>query len=151
MIWNLLGFSICTWLPGAGVTSVAELVTTVCGFSLWSFLGLLTLPTLSRDAALQIDWTLRKQGAESELIESTARQQDLMQDGEPDRPALIETIFHPVPSVNSRVHERPRYFMGSWNVARNSLFVSWACLGLLSRAVHSNVGRPELWAMPPVD
>ena len=66
--WNLLGFVICTQLPNAGVESVAALANTICGFTLWSFLGLLTLPTLSRNASLQIDHLLSEGGTPKDLI-----------------------------------------------------------------------------------
>ncbi|WP_146526280.1 hypothetical protein [Novipirellula artificiosorum] len=39
----------------------------------------------------------------------------------------------------------------AWHAARMTLFVSWACMGMLVRAVHCNVGRPELWVMLPTD
>ncbi len=32
-----------------------------------------------------------------------------------------------------------------------SLFLSWACFGFLSRAVHCNSGIPELWVLLPCD
>ena len=38
-----------------------------------------------------------------------------------------------------------------WNTARTALFLSWASLGLLSRAVHCNCGRPALWVLFPGD
>lgn len=31
--------------------------------------------------------------------------------------------------------------------ARVALFLSWSRLGMLSRAVHCNGGRPQLWAL----
>ncbi len=149
--WNLIGFMLSTYVPGAGLTSVAEIVTTFCAFTLWSFLGLLTLPTISRNASLQIDSILGQHGTPSNLIWNTAYSLDQMQDGEPHRPKLIETIFHPVPSVTSRNCREPKPTLAAWNVARTSLFLSWACYGMLSRAVHCNVGRPELWTMLPTD
>lgn len=149
--WNVCGFALCSMLPGAGLGSVAELVTTLCGFTLWSFLGLLTLPTVSRNASLKIDQSLVEHGMQPELISRTAFSIDQMQDGEPDRSSLIETIFHPVPNVSSRNRTRPVRGLAAWNVARTTLFFSWACLGFLSRAVHCNIGRPELWTMLPSD
>ena len=89
--WNIFGFLVCSFIPGAGLTTVAGLVTTVCGFTLWSFLGLLTLPTVSRNASLEIDQSLARRGMPRELISQTAFIMDQMQDGEPERPALIET------------------------------------------------------------
>ncbi|MFK7768436.1 MAG: hypothetical protein AB8B55_14540 [Mariniblastus sp.] len=151
LVWNVCGFLLCAMLPGAGLTSVASLLTTICGFTLWSFVGLLTLPTASRNASLSIDQLLIKQGTPADLISDTAYEMDQLQDGEPERPALIETIFHPVPNVASRKGVHPVTGFEAWNVARTTLFFSWACLGFLSRSVHCNIGRPELWTMLPTD
>jgi hypothetical protein len=150
-VWNLGGFLLATLLPGAGVASVAELVTTFCGFTLWSFAGLLLLHTFSRHASLQIDRQLIAEGVPDHLIRDTAWALDQMQDGEPHRPRLIETIFHPVPSVSRRNRPVNTSLPSAWNVARTTLFFSWACFGMLTRAVHCNVGRPELWFMLPTD
>jgi hypothetical protein len=150
-VWNVCGFLLCTLIPGAGLTSVAELAMTICGFTLWSFGGLLILPTLSRNASLTIDHELVRRGMPSELISTTAFTLDQMQDGEPDRSPWIEAIFHPVPNVSSRNVVQPIRGLAAWNVARTTLFFSWACLGFLSRSVHCNVGRPELWTMLPTD
>lgn len=149
--WNVFGFLLCSLLPNAGFDTVAGLVTTMCGFTVWSFVGLLILPTVSRNASLKIDQTLVDQGMPPTLIAETAFSMDQMQDGEPERPAWVEAIFHPVPNVTSRNRSRPIRGVAAWNVARTSLFFSWGCLGLLSRSVHCNVGRPELWTMLPTD
>ncbi len=149
--WNIAGFAICSFLPGAGLDSVATLVTTFCGFTVWSFLGLLILPTVSRRASLQIDHLLREQGVPADLIKDTAHSLDEMQDGEPHRPSVIETIFHPIPSVSRRNSDQASRGLSAWQVARTTLFFSWACCGVLSRAVHCNIGRPELWTMLPSD
>lgn len=149
-LWNVAGFVLCAVLWGSGLSNVAGLVATGCGFTLWSFLGLLILPTISRNASLSIDQSLVAQGMPATFIESAAHSMDQLQDGEPDRPGIIETIFHPVPNVTSRNQKAPSS-IGAWNVARTTLFFSWACLGFLSRSVHCNVGRPELWTMLPTD
>lgn len=148
--WNLLGFIVCTQFPNAGVDSVAGLANTICGFTLWSFLGLLTLPTLSRNASLQIDHLLSEHGTPQELIFNAADSLEQTQDGEQSRPRWIESIFLPVPSLDRR-SVMPQQGPAAWNVARTALFFSWACFGVLSRAVHCNVGRPELWTMLPID
>lgn len=150
-VWNLAGFSLCWLLTGADLASVAGLVTAMCAFTLWSFLGLLVLPTVSRNASLTIDQELARLGLPVELISTTASTMDHLQDDEPQRPRFIETIFHPVPSVKGRNRSEPVTGLAAWNVARTTLFLSWACLGFLSRSVHCNVGRPELWTMLPTD
>ncbi len=149
--WILAGFGLSSLLPGAGVTSVAELMTTCLGFTLWTFLGLLTLPTVSRQASYAIDCDVVRRGAEPETLAETISMMDRWQDDEPSRGAVIETVFHPVPSVSNRKYMRESGSPLAWHAARMTLFLSWSCLGLLSRAVHCNAGRPELWTMLPTD
>jgi hypothetical protein len=92
-----------------------------------------------------------EQGVPLETLHQTLSTLDRLQDDEPQRTALIETNFHPVPSVENRRSESSSGFPIAWHAARMTLYVSWACMGLLVRAVHCNVGRPELWVMLPTD
>ncbi len=149
--WILVGFLFASLLPGGGVQSVAQLVTTFCGFTCWTFLGLLVLPTISRRASYAIDWQVTQQGVPVEMLRNTLSSLDPLQDDEPQRPALIETIFHPVPGLDNRKSPIQDSRFGAWHAARMTLFLSWSCLGLLSRAVHCNAGRTELWMMLPTD
>ncbi|MCC6511520.1 MAG: DUF2867 domain-containing protein, partial [Pirellulaceae bacterium] len=121
-------------------------------FSLWSFLGLLTLPTLSRRGVIEIDERVQAEGYSAPLARSVTERLDRLQDGEPTRPTLVETIFHPVPSVENRLEgPRSHHVIGYWDAARTSIFLSLAGLGLLGRAVHCNCGRPSLWVFLPTD
>ena len=101
----------------------------------------------------QVDRRLVAAGFERELLERTVRRLDDLQDGERSRPALVETIFHPIPSVENRLDEaadaapRPGY----WDAARTAIFLGSTGLGLLGRAVHCNCGRPSLWVFLPSD
>jgi hypothetical protein len=66
--------------------------------------------------------------------------------------AAVETMFHLIPALSRRLEalsaaEGPR--IGAWHAARSALYLSWAGFGFLSRAVHRNSGRPELWALLP--
>ena len=83
-VWNVCGFMLCSFMPGAGLATVSGLATTVCGFTIWSFLGLLTLPTVSRNASLTIDHELRQLGMPPKLLLSAASQMDQLQDDEPE-------------------------------------------------------------------
>ncbi len=150
-VWTLVGFGVASLLPTAGVRSVAQLIATICGFTCWTFLGLLVLPTISRQASFAIDGQVVRDGLPHDWLVSAVSVLDRFQDDEPQRPGIVETIFHPVPSVGNRLVGAPRGTFGAWHVARTTLFLSWACLGLLSRAVHCNAGRPELWVLLPTD
>jgi len=149
--WVLIGFNLSAMLPGAGVTSVAELSMTCLGFTLWTFLGLLTLPSLSRQASFAIDSRVVSRGVSPESLTRSVSKFDQLQDAEPKRAPVIETIFHPVPSVARRQGQSKTGIPIAWHAARTTLFLSWACMGMLVRAVHCNVGRPELWVMYPTD
>ncbi|MEM7230285.1 MAG: hypothetical protein AAF432_15875, partial [Planctomycetota bacterium] len=121
-------------------------------FTIWSFAGLLVLPTLSRSGVTAIDERLRASGIPAAVLDDTVRALDGLQDAEPERSALVESIFHPIPSVNNRLDgPRTHHRRGFWDVARSAIFLSASGLGLLGRAVHCNCGRPALWVYLPSD
>jgi hypothetical protein len=153
LAWNVLGFALACHMPGASLRDVPGLVQTALWFTLWSFVGLLTLPSINRPGVLEADRFALGQGVSPEVLTATVSRLDGLQDDEPSRTAWIERIFHPIPSVEHRIAAlsdvRPR--SGAWQCARTTLYLSWACFGFLSRAVHCNAGRPELWVLFPGD
>lgn len=153
MAWNLAGLALAAQMPGAGFGSLAAFVTLVLWFNLWSFLGLLLLPSVSRPGVLEADAAALARGVPQEILAQAASAVDQMQDDEPSRPKWVERIFHPIPSVSSRLKawREKRNPSGAWHAARMALYLSWPCLGLLGRAVHCNSGRPQLWVFLPAD
>ena len=163
VLFTLTGVAIAAAFVGPErITTGHGIVTMSLLFTLWSFLGLLTLPTFSRAGVAEVDAKLRAAGQNDtlinnnlindDLIDDTIRRLDALQDAEPLRPVGVETIFHPVPSVNSRLagplSAQPRGYL---DAARTSVYLSAAGLGLLGRAVHCNCGRPALWVFLPSD
>ena len=148
-------------LAGMGLSAVAvgpDRVGTAGGtiefglwFTLWSFFGLLTLPTLSRRGVAELDAYVRSASVPDTLVAATARTLDAHQDDEPIRPALVEAIFHPIPSIQNREGVANRRVLGAWDAARTAVYLGLSGGGLLGRAVHCNCGRPALWAFLPVD
>ena len=129
------------------------LVTTFFYFSLLEFAGLLLLPTFSRHAVLAVD-QLAKANATPEEITQLATAVDELAEGEPSRSPRVESVFHPIPCVERRAESlttRRRLNGPAWHVARMALFCAWAFGGPLSRSVHCNIGRPELWVFLPAD
>jgi len=121
-------------------------------FTLWSFLGLLTLPTPSRRGVAEVDQNLLAAGCSYESMARTIEMLDDLQDRERQRGPFIEVIFHPVPSVQSRLRgPRAAGVKGCWDAARSAVYMSIAGIGLLGRAVHCNCGRPSLWVFLPID
>jgi len=140
-----------TAVGGARLGTAEGIVSMSLIFTLWSFLGLLTLPTPSRRGVAEVD-SLVGAGSGREALERTITRLDDLQDRERQRPPVVETIFHPVPSVQSRIHgPHTTGVSGCWDAARTAVYLSAAGLGLLGRAVHCNSGRPSLWAFLPVD
>jgi len=150
--WIGLGAAVTALGVGAP-TSTAGLLEFAAGMTLWSFLGVLVLPTPSRHAVLSVDAAAAREVDPAALQEAIATL-DRWQDDEPERDAWIEAIFHPVPSRGTRSRalaigggDRG----GAWRVARLALPAGLAGWSLLGRAVHCNLGRPALWWMLPGD
>lgn len=121
-------------------------------FTLWSFLGLLTLPTPSRAGVTEVDAALRASGVDRAALDDTLRRLDQLQDNEPHRPAGVEAIFHPVPGIRNRIEgSTTPHRRGCLDAARTAVFLSASGLGLLGRAVHCNCGRPAVWVYLPSD
>ena len=153
LAWNTGGYWLASGMPGAGFATLADYLTLVLWFTLWSFIGLLILPSVSRPGVLELDTYVREKGVPTEAFEKAVSELDQLQDDEPIRPKLVESIFHPIPSVENRKRawRQGRRSWGAWHAARMALFLSWPALGLLGRAVHCNSGRPELWVLLPAD
>jgi hypothetical protein len=151
--FTLVGIGLAAGIVGDARLATAEgIVSFSLIFTLWSFLGLLVLPTPSRRGVADVDRRLLAAGCDRDDLERTIRLLDDLQDRERQRPPVIETIFHPVPSVEARLRGPHAPGMrGCWDAARTSVYLSAAGLGLLGRAVHCNCGRPALWAFLPID
>jgi hypothetical protein len=121
-------------------------------FTLWSFAGLLALPTWSRRGVAEVDARVLADGCPPEAVEQTTRRLDDLLDAEPDRPPLVEAIFHPVPGVNQRLRGPHAHGQaGYWDAARTAVILNLAGLGLLGRAVHCNCGPPSQLVFLPTD
>lgn len=155
MLWNTGSFATAILAGGGVVNSVAELVIIFCWFLLFSFVGLLILPTFNRRGVFALD---RQVAVDFNAVEmqQAILDVDIMTEQDPDRSASAESIFQPIPCPKRRKQAlvsvgAQSTGSGAWNVARMALFLSWAFGGPLARAVHCNVGRPELWAILPTD
>jgi hypothetical protein len=158
ILFNLLGVAIgyagCLFL-GISLSTYGYLYFLLVwssSVSLWSFCGLLFLPSLSQRATLFGDLCWKKENyiKITKLIEKL----DSLQDQEPKRQEQIQRIFHPIASVDLRVRALEidqEISSGAWHIARYTLFYSWSTLSFMGRAVHCNVGRPNLWVFLPSD
>ncbi len=151
--WVVFGALGAFWLTGASITTASDLLRLAFATTLWQFLGLLLLPTPTRQAALHLDSMQLRDGVPESHLRDMITQTAPLLEAETTRTPIVERFFHPVPSTNARLQSlgNPVTKKGTWNANRLMLYLAWASLGLLSRAVHCNIGRPELWVMPPVD
>lgn len=153
MAWNLSGFMVSAAMPWVRLDTVFGVIQTTLGCTLWSFIGLLVLPSFSRPAVIEADRWALDHGATQAALLLAMTEIDQLQEDEPSRSPWVERIFHPVPSIENRLKaiQAGRKPAGAWQAARLALYLSWAHFGLLSRAVHCNSGRPELWVILPGD
>ena len=151
--FTLTGITIAACLVGRDRLGTASgTVDLSLWFTLWSFVGLLLLPTPSRRGVTEVDERVLEAGCSRSTMERSIAALDDLQDRERNRPPWVETIFHPVPSVTQRLRGPHSLGLhGFWDAARTSVFLSAAGLGLLGRAVHCNCGRPALWVFLPGD
>lgn len=155
--WNTLGVALVLALSGADLGSAAGMVTLAAGMTLWAFLGVLVLPTPSRAAVHAVDVAAAREVGAA-VMQDAIERLDRWQDDEPKRSKRVEAIFHPVPSRFSREAKLAAATQQdgvkgyhAHHLARHALWLGWATLSPISRAVHCNVGRTSLWAMLPGD
>ena len=148
--WNVLGAAAGALVLGyAGRAAEQALLMHACWMTLWTFVSLLLLPSLSRKVVFAADRAALDAGHDPRAwIE---RFPSLVgEDGASS--GFIQTIFYPVPSARERLLHLSRPAVAGFvpgSLARNNLYYSWAGCTLLGRTVHCNVGRPALWVFPP--
>ncbi len=151
-VFTVVGVGVSAGLVGAfgsPMGSVAGTIELSLWFTLWSFVGLLVLPTPSRRGVMLVDGAVRERFGEA--VSDAASGTDRLQDDEPVRPGVVEAIFHPLPSASRRSRGDGSLRFGCWDAARTAVYLSAAGSGLLGRAVHCNSGRPALWVFLPCD
>lgn len=149
-IWVCASWILASLIAGFPDGTVTTTLNTVFCSSVFHFLGLLILPTPTRNMTIYVDRRMKEEPDQSDNFESWVQQFSDLTDGEKSRHPWIEKIFHPLPSVQSRLAGSPSPW-AAWNATRTMLFLSIFTGGLLSRAVHCNVGRPDLWIIAPTD
>jgi hypothetical protein len=94
--FNLVGLLLASRLAHYPVATMAGLVEMALWFTLWSFVGLLVLPSVSRPAVYAGDYALYARGISREDI-APCIETDPSQAGETQRGNWVERIFIPCP------------------------------------------------------
>jgi hypothetical protein len=151
--WNAVGMLVIAALLPWGFDEARTYLVLPAAATLWSFLGVLFLPTPSRAAVYAADRAVLDAVGHA-AVSDAITQLDRWQDDEAERSARVERVFHPVPSRGNRLRAltvREERADGAHQLTRLALFSSLATMSLLGRVVHCNVGRPALWVIYPGD
>jgi hypothetical protein len=151
--WNAIGMFVIAALLPWGFAEARTYLVLPAAATLWSFLGVLILPTPSRAAVYAADRAVRDAVGQA-AVSDAITQLDRWQDDEAERSPGVERIFHPVPSRGNRLRALTvpvEPTDGAHQLTRLALFSSVATLSLLGRVVHCNIGRPALWVVYPGD
>lgn len=139
------------------LVGLSDVVRLALWGTLWSFAGVLVLPTPSRWAVYRADAAALAAGFDRDALRASLERLEADQDDELERSRGVETVFHPIPAAHHRLaavagqRDPGPAVLTAWHAARVALYLSLAGLGLLGRAVHCNVGRPEAWVFLPSD
>lgn len=156
LAWNAVPLIVALGAFGAP-DAVADVVRLALLSTVWSFVGALLLPTPSRWAVHHADLAAAPDADAAERLLRDLRALERDQDDEFERGPVVEAIFHPLPSLARRaavlrgVRRPGPASAAAWHAARSALYLSWSTMGLLGRAVHCNLGRPEAWVFLPSD
>ena len=150
LMWVCGSWTAAALIVGFPDGTVATTLNQIFLSSVFHFLGLLTLPTPTRNMTLLVDRHMKNEPGGTQDFQSWVQRFSDLTDGEKNRHPWIERIFHPLPSVQSRLSGTPSGW-AAWNATRTMLYLSIFTGGLLWRAVHCNVGRPDLWIIAPTD
>jgi hypothetical protein len=157
LLFNFLGFALFLLIIQPTAVTSTTVIQLSCWSTIWSFLGLLILPSLNRPAVFALDALAVSQGIQITDAQSAIHELDKLQEEEPSRSEWVERIFHPIPSAERRKQNLTDSSPASsallvfHQIVRRMLYLSWANLNLLSRSVHCNVGKPECWVLFPGD
>jgi Zn-dependent protease with chaperone function len=98
-----VGLGVALLATSAAATSVAGIATVSLWMTVWSFLGLLVLPSLSRRPTIAADRAAVSGGIDPGELTRVPGRLDAEQANEPRRGRLVEAVFHPVPSLERRI------------------------------------------------
>jgi hypothetical protein len=154
VLWPALGLWLSVSLLPFGWDDARLWLAVPAMSTLWSFVAVLLLPSVSRPAVYHADAEAARVVGVPDTAQSIT-QLDQWQDDEPERTALVESIFHPVPSAGNRARrlreEAAADNRGGHQQTRLTLLSSLATGSVLGRVVHCNIGRPALWVVYPGD
>ena len=114
--------------------------------NLISFLYILILPKISQNGIINIDSIMKNK--DMNLFKENLEIFENYQDKNESRNKAVETIFYPIPSIETRINVNEKR-LGLPNVSRLIIFFASFNLSIIFKGVHGNAGKPENWILPP--
>jgi hypothetical protein len=157
VVWNLIGLVLTSIVLAERIHlgSVSGVVTIGLGMTIWSWLGLVVLARPTRTAVHTLDRYLSVLGLDRSLVETTLAALEERQDGDAASANALLGLNYDIPTIHERLAALGESGFGTdrtaWHAGRFALYLSWAGLGFLGRALPAQLGRPELWTLPPVE
>ena len=157
LAWNLIGLVLTSMLLAERIHlgSVSGVVTIGLGMTVWSWLGLVALSRPTRAAVHTLDRYQSVLGLDVAQVEEAWQAVERMQEGESSSANALLGLNYDIPTVPERLAALQESGFGTdrtaWHAGRMALYLSWAGLGFFGRPLALQLGRPELWVIPPVE
>lgn len=157
LLSNLIGFIVVSMLLAnvASIGTVSGIVTIALAFTVWSFLTMLALPSLNKQAVSAADRNLGVLGLRKTQLRKTFTTTEKLQDKEAPSAHELAPAVYDIPLVEQRLaameESGPVKDYSFWNISRYAPYLSWVGLNFLSRMAPHTLGRPELWVLSSGD
>ena len=129
------------------VSSVYFIINLSLICNLISFLYILVLPILSQNGITNTDNIMKNK--DSKLFQENLLIFENNQDKNKTRGKIVERIFYPIPSIETRVNSDYKKKFALSNVSRLIIMFASSSLSIIFKGVHGNAGKPENWLLPP--
>ena len=157
LILNLIGLVLTSILLADRIHlgSVSGVVTIGLGMTVWSFIAIVAMARPTRAAIHTLDRYLGVLGLETSQVETALSALEERQGDEAATTYALLGESYDTPTVPARLAALGESGFGTdrtaWHAGRTLLYLSWVGMGFLGRALPAQLGRPELWALPPVE
>ncbi|MGQ9897606.1 MAG: M48 family metalloprotease [Acidobacteriota bacterium] len=103
-LWLAVGLAVVAMLTNFELSQgLADLLTLAVGMTWWNFAGLFVLPALGRRSVLAADRFYLSQGGDSQVLRDTLIALAEINRAQPDIAGRKQQVFHPLPSLETRL------------------------------------------------
>ena len=136
-----------SYYSNTNISAVAFTIKVSLIFNIIGFVYILVLPSLSQRGIYSIDNIMKKK--DINLFKENLNIFEENQDKNYNRSKVVESIFYPIPSTQSRLNSEIETNFGLPNISRIIIFFASFSLSVIFKGVHGNAGKIENWILPP--